>query len=431
MAGIVSIVVGLAGRLVELPASDEPLRRALALRAETQPPPGSLWSAVWRGAVVELSRPLSDFAGDLLTLVAVPELLDWCDAQGCDDAAFAACGLVHPGDAVVCLVTHWRVRLSEPASRLVALGETKNVAPMNCVQPDPCVHAVALSGRSVCLNYGGKCTLAAAFRAAEDHGGPTAFAAVPGAALMLCADGALLRCAGPWHRGFFGAVEVVAGRFLQVASEAYTLPRCRVAALSTDGEVFSWSARDAAQAEGRAARLLSCGAPRRVLAVDEGGALRLLGERSPQLDSLVRRFAALTVPRGGCAALTAARSSRGQMWPLALTRDGAAVAFSLEDSPSSEAEARALQLRLDAATGRSRCRRLECFHNLALLLLEDGRLEAVLVGPGPAALRVPEGGAIADLLVARFGVLIRFVDGRREWAWHALRSREREPEEEN
>jgi len=430
----VAVLLGLAGRRVCLSStSGDTLQEGLA-SAGAGPPLGRAWSVVRGTEPVELSTPLSQLAGQELSAVLVSELLDWCEVDTglSEPRPFAVCGLLRPGDEVLCLATEEglerRTRLPERAERLVQVS---------LVGVSRCVHAVTAAGRSMCIGCSGYrpeafgCVFATVFRGADAHGGPSSFAATRKLALLLCADGSLL-CSRSSNTGAWQGAEQVAGRFLQVAAEASDDAPCRAAALREDGEVLLWSCVGVLFSGGRAARLCVSQRnhyhiPRWLLAADELGALRSLAAEAlrPKLDDLFDRLRALALPRGGCVAVgtmcsqsvpSSTSSYVSTAWPLAvaLAGDGSVVVCRFGAHGRQKKLAASLQARLDAALRGRRCERMICLRDRVVLLLAGGEAEVLDVDQELPPTRLPE-GEVEDVLEAVFGALLRFADGRRVW----------------
>ena len=327
-----TVVVGLAGRRLELVGQQGILKEGLAASGAA-PPRGRAW-AVFRGTEpVELSTPLSDLEGQELSALLVPELLDWCTtgsgapgSERSDLAPFAVCGLLHPGDEVVCLWSEERLPLPQRAVRLV--GGFGN-----------CVHAVTSSGRSICVSRYGVgapnsalcCLWASVFFGAEEYGGPSVFAQTERAAFLLCSGGCLLRC-GKLCNGGWGFSKPVEGRFTQLAHSTVA-----AAALRDDGEVLVWSGSGSAepQSGGKAARIWGTGgwtspggallAAGGLFAADEVSATRSLAD-AEECSSALAALTALAQARSGSSATGPCNFVLGgEGWLFALLCDGAVL----------------------------------------------------------------------------------------------------------
>ena len=403
----------LSGRCVELAVGEGTLLEAMEA-AGVGAPPGRTWAVVEGTEAVMLETPVATLAGSgaELAAVLVPELLTWCalDYEYSFARAFSVCGLFRPGDEAVCLKTQLRLRLPGRAIRLVRISKT-------------CVHAVSAAGRSWCLRElhctsnctGYRCRALAVFDEAEQHGGPVEFASMDHEALLLCADGQLLR--GTLTSPAAPAVLVPArgagggtACFLQVAAWSAGL-----AALREDGDVLLW--HDGANAVASSAvrgvsRLLTIrGAqlwlPSLPMAVDATGALRSL-ESGLSYSSTVQWEAARA--HGGCVDLIGPLKGCGF---YVLAGDGTVHACGLESvrlggvSPE-------IQAALERAAGRPptqrRCTRLASFVSGALcegvlLLFDDEEAALLMLSPRVRVWRFL--GRVEDLLQTPRGVLLR------------------------
>ena len=405
----------LSGRRVELAVGEGTLLEAMEA-AGAAAPPGRTWAVVEGTEAVMLETPVATLAGAELVAVLVLELLTWCalDYEYGFERAFSACGLLRPGDEVVCLKMQLRLRLPGRAIRLVKISKT-------------CVHAVSAAGRSWCLRElrctsnctGYRCRALAVFDEAEQHGGPAEFVSMDHEALLLCADGQLLR--GTLASPAAPAVLVPAcgagagggtACFLQVAAWSAGL-----AALREDGEVLLW--HDGASAVASSAvrgvsrflemRMAQIRLPWLMpMAVDAAGVLRFL-ESGLRYSSTVSWEAAANEAagaHGGCVDLVGPLTGRSFYM---LAGDGTVHACGLES-----ADADSVQAALERAAGRPptrrRCTRLAYFASGALcegvlLLFDDEEAALLMLSPRVRVWRFL--GRVEDLLQTSRGVLLR------------------------
>jgi hypothetical protein len=419
----VTIVLGLSGRRLEL-VGEATLEESL-VAAGVEPPCGRTWAVLRGTEPVELSTPLPELAGQELSALLVSDLLDWCAADRSNlsmhksegSGSFAVCGLLRPGDEVVCLWSQERKRLPQRAVRLVGGFED-------------CVHAVTPLGRSFCISHYGVCApnsplcclWASAFLEAEDYGGPRLFAVTQQAAFMLCADGELLR-AGKMVNGAWGFSKRIQGSFTHLAQSAVS-----VAALRDDGEVLVWSWPNDTEPrlEGKAGRIWGTGKrhfPGRALlaegglfAADEASTIRGL-----DADGCSSALAALTdLVKARCGSKVDELTFGGEGWLFALLCDGTLLVQTCYDWIHGSTVA-LVQARLDQALSCRGCKKMVHIRCGLLLLLEDGDAVVVKIREGckPQRLR----GDVEDVLDTLPGdvesnavqVLLRLLDGSFAW----------------